>query len=141
MAMDSWSRQSIAFHVGDRSGESTRKLWEPIPESYRDKATFYTDDWQVYEGVIPKGRHRVVKGNQKTASALVTKQPHRWLVVGHGNWNIVRCLITRQDFVPTHNTYFDLTIKRFAITVTRKIEISVEFVLRQPPVGPVGNMD
>jgi len=62
MAMDARSRQIIAFHVGDRSGESARELWESIPKNYRDKATFYTDDWQAYKGVIPKKRHRVVKG-------------------------------------------------------------------------------
>jgi IS1 family transposase len=47
IAMDARSRQIVAFHVGDRSGESARKLWESIPKSYRDKATFYTDDWQA----------------------------------------------------------------------------------------------
>jgi len=62
IAMDARSRQIIAFHVGDRSRESARKLWESIPQNYRDKATFYTDDWQAYKGVIPKERHRVVKG-------------------------------------------------------------------------------
>jgi insertion element IS1 protein InsB len=62
IAMDARSRQIIAFHVGDRSRESARKLWESLPESYRDKATFYTDDWQAYKGVIPSERHRVVKG-------------------------------------------------------------------------------
>lgn len=62
IAMDARSRQIIAFHVGDRSGESARKLWKLIPKSYRDKATFYTDDWQAYKRVIPKERHRVVKG-------------------------------------------------------------------------------
>ncbi len=48
IAMDARSRQIIAFHVGDRSRESARKLWESIPKNYRDKATFYTDDWQAY---------------------------------------------------------------------------------------------
>ena len=62
IAMDARSRQIIAFHVGDRSRESARKLWESLPESYRDKATFYTDDWQAYKGVIPVERHHVVKG-------------------------------------------------------------------------------
>jgi insertion element IS1 protein InsB len=62
IAMDARSRQIIAFHVGDRSRKSARKLWESIPKNYRDKATFYTDDWQAYKGVIPKKRHRVVKG-------------------------------------------------------------------------------
>ncbi len=61
MAMAVKSRQIIAFHVGDRSGQSAKALWELIPESYRNHATFYTDGWQAYEGVIPEKQHRVVK--------------------------------------------------------------------------------
>lgn len=63
IAMDARSRQIIAFHVGDRSRRSARKLWNSIPEHYRDKAMFYTDDWDSYKGVIPADRHRVAKGN------------------------------------------------------------------------------
>jgi len=62
IAMDAKSRQIIAFYVGDRSRESAKKLWELIPKDYREKATFYTDDWQAYKGVIPEERHYVVKG-------------------------------------------------------------------------------
>jgi insertion element IS1 protein InsB len=62
IAMDAKSRQIIAFHVGDRSQESAKKLWELIPEDYREKATFYTDEWHSYNGVIPEERHHVVKG-------------------------------------------------------------------------------
>ena len=62
IAMDARSRQIIAFHVGDRSRESARKLWNSIPEHYREKAVFYTDDWDSYNEVIPSDRHRVVKG-------------------------------------------------------------------------------
>ena len=62
IAMDVKSRQIIAFYVGNRSRESAKKLWKSIPKSYRDKATFYTDNWQAYKGVIPKKRHHVVKG-------------------------------------------------------------------------------
>jgi len=60
IAMDVKSRQIIAFHVGDRSRKSARKLWQAIPEIYRKKATFYTDDWDAYKGVIPEKQHRVV---------------------------------------------------------------------------------
>lgn len=66
IAMDVKSRQIIAFHVGDRSRESARKLWQSIPEIYREKATFYTDDWDAYKGVIPEKQHRIV-----------SKQSHR----------------------------------------------------------------
>jgi len=66
IAMDVKSKQIIAFHVGDRSRESARKLWRSIPEIYREKATFYTDDWDAYKGVIPEKQHQIV-----------SKQSHR----------------------------------------------------------------
>jgi hypothetical protein len=31
IAMDTTTRQVIAFHVGDRSGQSAEALWEKIP--------------------------------------------------------------------------------------------------------------
>jgi insertion element IS1 protein InsB len=58
IAMDATSRQVIAFHVGDRSRRSAKRLWAKIPEAYRQHATFYTDQYVVYEGVIPAAQHR-----------------------------------------------------------------------------------
>ena len=57
LAFDSQSRQVIAFFVGDRSRESARQLWQRIPRDYRERATFYSDDWEAYKGVIPAGQH------------------------------------------------------------------------------------
>jgi insertion element IS1 protein InsB len=34
-------------------------LWGRIPQGYREDATFYTDDWAAYNGVIPAARHQV----------------------------------------------------------------------------------
>ena len=62
IAMDARSRQVITFYVGDRSRKSARKLWESLPRNYREKGTFYTDDWHSYKGIIPADRHRVIKG-------------------------------------------------------------------------------
>jgi insertion element IS1 protein InsB len=62
IAMDAKSRQIIAFYVGDRSQDSAKKLWELIPEYYREKATFYTDAWQAYKAIIPEERHHVIDG-------------------------------------------------------------------------------
>jgi insertion element IS1 protein InsB len=59
LAFDKESRQVLAFHVGDRSRESARKLWRSIPTAYRERATFYSDDWEAYKGVIPAGQHHV----------------------------------------------------------------------------------
>jgi insertion element IS1 protein InsB len=60
IAMDATTRQSIAFHVGDRSGESGKGLWANMPMVYREQATFHTDQDEVYKGVIPAERHRAI---------------------------------------------------------------------------------
>ena len=45
IAMDATTRQVIAFHVGDRSRTSAKRLWAKIPLAYRQHATFYTDQY------------------------------------------------------------------------------------------------
>lgn len=60
IAMDANTRQVIAFHVGDRSGQSAAALWEKIPAMYREQAVFYTDHYAAYVGVIPSTQHRAI---------------------------------------------------------------------------------
>ena len=60
IAMDAKSRQVIAFHIGDRRRKSAMKLWAKIPLAYRQHAMFYTDQYVVYEGVIPPAQHRAI---------------------------------------------------------------------------------
>lgn len=57
IAIDAETKQVIAFHVGDHSEESARKLWEKIPATYRENATFSTDLWDAYNKVIPAHQH------------------------------------------------------------------------------------
>jgi insertion element IS1 protein InsB len=60
IAMDAMSHQVIAFHVGNRSRKSAKRLWAKIPQAYRQHATFYTDQYVVYKGVIPAAQHRAI---------------------------------------------------------------------------------
>ena len=60
IAMDAITRQVIAFHVGDRSRNSAKELWAKIPLVYREQATFHTDQYDAYTGVIPAERHRAI---------------------------------------------------------------------------------
>jgi IS1 family transposase len=60
IAMDAKTRQVIAFYVGDRSRKSAKQLWAKIPRAYRQHAVFYTDQYAVYEGVIPAAQHRAI---------------------------------------------------------------------------------
>jgi insertion element IS1 protein InsB len=56
LALDARSRQVLAFHVGDRSQKSARRLWNKLPAAYRQHATFYTDAYAPYGRVIPMAR-------------------------------------------------------------------------------------
>jgi insertion element IS1 protein InsB len=60
LALDAATRQVLAFHVGDRRSQSATALWEKIPAVYQERATFYTDQYTVYTGVIPLARHRAI---------------------------------------------------------------------------------
>ena len=67
LAIDAHSKQVLAFYVGDRSRKSAKQLWKRIPRAYRETATFATDDWEAYKGVIPAARHAVcAKGSGRT---------------------------------------------------------------------------
>jgi len=56
--LDTDTRQSIAFHVGDRSRQSAEALWERIPTGYQEQATCSTDCYEAYKGVLPLAQHR-----------------------------------------------------------------------------------
>src|SRR3954447_13285819 len=43
LALDARSRQVLAFHLGDRSCKSARRLWNKLPAVYREHSTFHTD--------------------------------------------------------------------------------------------------
>ena len=60
LAMDVKTKQVIAFYVGDRSKRSARKLWKAVPDAYKQNATFYTDKYEAYPGIIPTAQHRAV---------------------------------------------------------------------------------
>ena len=50
------TRQVVAYVIGDRSQASCRKLWERIPEGYR-QAHCFSDFWEAYQLVIPAEQH------------------------------------------------------------------------------------
>jgi insertion element IS1 protein InsB len=60
IAMDTQTRQVVAFHVGDRRRKSAEQLWANIPAAYREQAMFYTDRYQAYTGVIPATQHKAI---------------------------------------------------------------------------------
>ena len=68
IAMDTNSRQVIAFHVGDRGALGASKLWNKIPNIYKKHGIFHTDNWDAYLSIIPPAQHQIVSKNSgKTA--------------------------------------------------------------------------
>ncbi len=66
LALDCTSRQVVALHVGNRGEEGVKGLWQALPEAYRQRASFYTDDWAAYKQVFPADQHRFRKTKKDT---------------------------------------------------------------------------
>ncbi len=67
LALDSQTRQIIAFHVGRRNRQAAKEVWKKIPQFYQEHGQFYTDEWDPYCGVIPEKQHtRCAKGTGLT---------------------------------------------------------------------------
>ena len=60
LAMDTPTRQILAFHVGDRRRKSAEHLRAKIPVAYREQATFHTDQYDPYKRVIAADRHKAI---------------------------------------------------------------------------------
>jgi insertion element IS1 protein InsB len=70
LAMDKATGQIIAYHVGDRSRDSARQLWAKLPTVYREQATFYTDQYEVYKGVIPAEQHKAITKHARKTNRI-----------------------------------------------------------------------
>jgi insertion element IS1 protein InsB len=53
------TRQVVAYALGDRSKKTCQRLWEAIPDNYR-QGHCCTDFWAAYRAVIPEEQHTAV---------------------------------------------------------------------------------
>lgn len=60
LALDVATREIVGCHIGDRSGNSARALWQSLPGVYRQCAVIYTDYWEAYTSTLPSKRHCAV---------------------------------------------------------------------------------
>ena len=60
LVMNRKTRQILACIVGNRSEQSAQKLWEQLPELYRNNSIVYTDFLKSYACVIPEDQHQAV---------------------------------------------------------------------------------
>ena len=59
--------------MGDRSRATCERLWQEIPESYKE-ATCYSDFWEAYQQVIPEEQHEAT-GKEEGETSHV----ERWI--------------------------------------------------------------
>lgn len=57
LAMNTSNRQIIGLHIGGRSAKDAQKLWDSVPKTFKQQATFFTDYWEAYSLVIPTKQH------------------------------------------------------------------------------------
>jgi len=57
----------LAFHCGDRDGESAKILWDKIPEKIKENSLFFTDQLAAYN-LIPSHQHIKVKGGNRVTN-------------------------------------------------------------------------
>jgi IS1 family transposase len=72
LAMCRRTRQIVAYAIGDRSETTAQKLWQAIPEGYRD-CPIYTDEYDVYPLIVPPEQHRAAP-----KEAHQTNHQERW---------------------------------------------------------------
>jgi insertion element IS1 protein InsB len=60
LALDVETREIVGVHIGDRSEQGARKLWDSLPSVYRQCAVAFTDFWRAYALVFPAQRHKAV---------------------------------------------------------------------------------
>jgi IS1 family transposase/transposase-like protein len=60
LAVDVDTREIVGVHIGDRSEQGAKKLWDSLPSVYRQCAVAYTDFWRAYALVFPSQRHKAV---------------------------------------------------------------------------------
>jgi insertion element IS1 protein InsB len=60
MAMETKTRQIMAFHVGDRRRKRAEQLWTKIPVADCELGTCFTDRYEAYKGVMPTAQHKAI---------------------------------------------------------------------------------
>jgi IS1 family transposase len=76
IVIDRKTRRILACYLGDRTRKSAQKLWDSLPERYRQNSTCYTDFWQAYKKVIPDSQHRPVGKESRETNHMNAQAIH-----------------------------------------------------------------
>jgi insertion element IS1 protein InsB len=59
LALCRQTRQVVGYAIGDRSEITCQRLWNAIPDEYRQGMS-YSDFWEAYQAVVPDEHHEAV---------------------------------------------------------------------------------
>jgi insertion element IS1 protein InsB len=107
-AVERGSGRVVGFVVGDRSAATCRALWESLPADYRKRGIFYTDEYTVYQQVLPPTRHRPApakSGNLSWCDSLHA-------VLRQGCANLVRKTRSFSRDLQLHTTRIRMVVDR-----------------------------
>lgn len=61
LALDIETKEIVGVHIGERSREGVKGLWQSLPALYLPCAVCYTDFWSAYREIFPTFRHQAVE--------------------------------------------------------------------------------
>ena len=107
-AIDRSTRRTIAWVLGRRNAATFKRLYQKV--KHLKNCIFYTDDWDAFAKVLPKGRHVVGKAHTVDIERDNSNMRHH---LGR---------FTRRTKVVSHSQYMvDLTLRIWhAITTTSR---------------------
>lgn len=102
------TRQVVAYAFGDRSEATCRRLWQRIPEDFRQVLCF-SDFWEAYQKVIPEEQHEAV-GKESGE----TNHVERWnLTLRQRPGRFVRKTLSFSKGDPMHEICLRLFLHRY----------------------------
>jgi IS1 family transposase len=68
LALNPVNRQIIGFYVGARDAKAAQKLYDSIPDFFKEQAGFFSDYWRAYQKILdPESHFAVGKDSGLTA--------------------------------------------------------------------------
>ena len=68
LAGERYWRRIVAWVLGSRGRATARCLWQALPDAYRTRTWYHTDEWEASRGVFPRRAHQAhPKGSGQTS--------------------------------------------------------------------------
>jgi insertion element IS1 protein InsB len=104
--------QMIVFDIDDYNCKNARKLWGKIPKPYSQQATFYPDQYVLYEGMIPAAQHWAISRKACKTNHIEkfnNPLPQRVSHLVHSAWSFSKHLANHIGAIQSFICHYNLT--------------------------------